>query len=99
MATSATPAGIGGSSRKWSTMPPHTALGRILVAQRFACTTNWWDSCFFVQPVEKSVRSKEYDLLQSMKIRNFGKVSSGTENYIIYCDENYAFCHQRATVK
>ena len=27
-------------------MPP-TALGRILVAQRFAWPNNWWDSCFY----------------------------------------------------
>ena len=26
-------------------MPPPTALGRILVAQRFACLTGWWASC------------------------------------------------------
>ena len=26
-------------------MPPPTALGRIVVARRFACPTNWWASC------------------------------------------------------
>ena len=27
-------------------MPPPTTLCRILVAQRFACPTNWWPSCY-----------------------------------------------------
>ena len=29
-----------------SKMPPPTAMDRIVVAQRFACPTNWWASCY-----------------------------------------------------
>ena len=31
---------------KRTKMPLAAALGRILVAQRFACPTSWWPSCF-----------------------------------------------------
>ena len=29
-------------------MPPSTAFGRILVAHRFVCRTNWWASCLTI---------------------------------------------------
>ena len=48
MTTPVTPVGIDGSSRKRSRMPPPTALGRISVARRFACLTNWWASCLIL---------------------------------------------------
>ena len=43
------PFGIYQSWKKLPKMPPATALGRILVAQRFVCRTSWWASCFLHQ--------------------------------------------------
>ena len=43
------PATSGGHLSKFAKrpeMPPPTALGRLLVARRFACPTNWWASCW-----------------------------------------------------
>ena len=41
------PVGISRSSKR-PKMPPSTDLSRISVARRFACSTNWWDSCYWL---------------------------------------------------
>ena len=45
-------------------MPPTTALGRILLAQHFACPTNWWASVS--QSVNQSLRRPFWGIAVSM---------------------------------